>query len=226
MRLWKITIPATVLILVSAGVVYSLGGTKYPTSEPTKDEITRGAVRHVITTQMERIASGMLKNPAPAFDVPDMNGGKISLDSLINDRPLLIYFVKDGCPCSIDLDPILQKMYKKYDGRVNFAAVIDKDAATAVKWAHDNGTPYPIIPDPSLKIIKGFHVIASAFSALVNKKGEVVKMWPGYNQDLLKDMNEHIAKELGEKPTPFDTMYAPKEKAAGCAFPTSTENAK
>jgi hypothetical protein len=53
---------------------------------------------------------------------------------------------------------------------------------------------------------------------LLSKDGKVVKMWPGYSVDILQEMNSLMAKEAGVPEKPFDTKYAPKQQASGCAF--------
>ena len=75
-----------------------------------------------------------------------------------------------------------------------------------------------MIPDPSLRLIHGFKALGAIFTALVARNGHIVKMWPGYNIEMLAQMNELLSEEAGVKETYFDPQYAPKVKTAGCAF--------
>lgn len=48
-----------------------------------------------------------------------------SLTELAGGRPLLVWFVKDGCPCSVEAAGFYQRLYALYREHVRFAAVID-----------------------------------------------------------------------------------------------------
>ena len=78
--------------------------------------------------------------------------------------------------------------------------------------------PYPVVPDPTKRIIHAFEAKNALYSALVSTGGRIVKMWPGYSKDLLLEMNTTLAREAGVPEKPFDTKFAPIEKSTGCTF--------
>jgi thiol-disulfide isomerase/thioredoxin len=172
-----------------------------------------GKIRHFVTTQMELETKAMTQKVAPAFSRTDDFGKTAKVGQ--GDRPQMVIFVKFGCPCSVDAQPLFNRLARKFDGKVDFVAVIDKKGKD---FSNQFSVPYPILDEPSKGLMKAFDARASVYSALVARNGHIVKMWPGYSADWLKEMNALMAKASATKETPFDPQYAPKEKASGCPF--------
>lgn len=214
MRTSRFAIPLSVA-LVCAGLAM------YLSAKPAKDtgyEIDfNQPPTHPITEAMAKEASKMARKSAPAFHVLDVKGVSHSLSG-IRDRPQLLLFILDTCPCSIDAQPIFNRFAKHWDGKIDFLGVINVDAKKGRSWASDYRPVFPVVPDPNLRIIHAYQARQSVYSALVSRKGEIVKLWPGYSADLMQEMNELMAVEIGEKPRPFDAQYAPKDKTSGCVF--------
>lgn len=172
-------------------------------------------VRHAVTAQMQLEADAMKSRVAPPFDRKDVYGKDVAVGEPNAKRPQFVIFVKKGCPCSFDAQPLFNKLADKFDGKVDFVGVIDKggkEFSTQLKVA------FPVVDEPSLKLMKAYDARASVYSALVARNGHIVKMWPGYSADILKEMNGLIAKAAAVPETPFDPEYAPIEKASGCPF--------
>ena len=172
-----------------------------------------GRVHHDVTAQMELETKAQTNRLAPAFDRKDSYGHEVRVGAL--DRPQFVLFIKKGCPCSFDAQPLMNKLARKFKDKVEFVGVIDKegqDFATQLQVA------FPVIEEPSKGLMRAYDARASVYSALVARNGHIVKMWPGYSARWLKEMNDLMAKASATKPTPFDPEYAPKEKASGCPF--------
>jgi len=174
--------------------------------------------RHLVTAKMMEIASGWLQKEAPTFATKDYEGKAVTLGGEALTRPQFIYFIKDGCPCSIEVEPLFHDLQKRFAKSIEFVGVIDQADKKARQWSTDMLTPYPVVSDPTKQIIHAYGATNSAFSVLVGKNGKILKMWPGYSIDLLEDMNQNLAVAIGQEPKPFDTKWAPKTRAAGCAF--------
>jgi peroxiredoxin len=174
--------------------------------------------RHLVTPKMMEIASGWLNKEAPDFSVKSFEGVPVSLGGENRAHPQFLYFIKDGCPCSIDVEPLFHDLHKRFGKQVDFVGVIDQSDKQARQWSTDMKCNYPIVADAEKKIIKAYGATNSAFSLLIGKEGKILKMWPGYSVDLLQEMNQNLAVAVGQEPKPFDTRWAPKIKAAGCAF--------
>jgi peroxiredoxin len=211
MSLLKLTlIPFSVFLAGSGAVmVYLANAQPAPPVTPT---------RHFVTDDMEKLAAEWSNRVAPLHNAKEADGKEFNLAEALHNGPVFVMFIQDGCPCSIDAEPLFHRLYKNWAGKASFIGIIDVDQAKAAKWAKMNAMPYPIIPDPDKKLIHSFKATSAAFSALLTSDGKVEKMWPGYCQSYLKEMNSLIAKQLGDPVPALDTAYAPVKKTAGCAF--------
>ncbi|HEY0866172.1 MAG TPA: redoxin domain-containing protein [Fimbriimonas sp.] len=212
-------------IALSAGFGVAVTGalTLFLASRATPHSIQRSIYydsgpKHPVTDEMTRKLQEMSRREAPHFELRDVDGRPVVLGRTRSDRPQFLYFVMDGCPCSEDVEPLLQKLYHHFGERVDFVAVTDAKPEQAAKWSRQMLMPYPLVSDPKLEVVKAYQAVNSVYSALVNRDGQVVKMWPGYSQGILKEMNDAMAEILGEKPRAFDASYAPVEKTSGCSF--------
>lgn len=162
---------------------------------------------------MELESKAQASRLAPAFVRKDSYGAEVRVGE--GDLPQMVIFTKSGCPCSVDAQLLFSKLALKYKGKVEFVGVIDKGAQA---FSTQYKASYPIVEEPSLGLMRAFDARASVYSALVARNGHIVKMWPGYSADWLREMNSLLAKASATKETPFDPEYAPKEKASGCPF--------
>lgn len=172
-----------------------------------------GKVRHNVTAQMELESKAKVNRVAPTFERVDPFGKKVSVGA--GARPQMVLFIKKGCPCSFDAQPLFNKLALKYKDKVDFVGVIDKGARD---WSNQLSVVFPVVEEPSLGLMKAYDARSSVYSALVARNGHIVKMWPGYSANWLKEINGLLAKASATKPTPFDPEYAPQTKAAGCPF--------
>lgn len=190
--------------------------------EPGLARLRGSEPRHPVTPEMEKAVSKLDRKVAKFFKLPNTDG-KTTLIGGEGDKPMFVYFVKKGCPCSFDAEPILQKLYAHLGGKVEFVSVSDAATADAAKWKKDLHTPYSVVSDPKLETMKAYEAEASVYSTLIDRHGMIVKRWAGYSKAYLVEMNELMAKQLGEEPKPFDTQYAPEKTSTGCSFDPSSE---
>lgn len=172
---------------------------------------------HPVTEKMTADANKLALKPAPEFIGTSVREEPVQISGN-QDKPQFVLFILDGCPCSIDAQPIFNGLSKHWKGKVDFYGVIDSEQKKARAWTSDYRAAFPVVSDPSKKLIKAYEAKQSVYCALISKEGKIVKLWPGYSSGMLKEMNELIAKELEEKPTLFDTQYAPVDKTSGCFF--------
>ncbi|MDX2066244.1 MAG: redoxin domain-containing protein [Fimbriimonadaceae bacterium] len=174
--------------------------------------------RHDVTAEMRKDSAARELTPAPKFSRTDHRGRPVTIGDPQAARPQLVLFIKFGCPCSIDVEPIYHKLYDRYGDKVDFVGVIDKPVESARQWQDDLLTPFSIVPDPEKKIARAFRVGRSAYAALIREDGRIVRLWPGYSRGILAEVNELIASEIGLDAKPFDVAYAPEAETAGCDF--------
>lgn len=173
--------------------------------------------RHPVTPEMAERVKKLDMKVGKFFKLPDTTG-KPTLIGGQGPKPQFLYFVKKGCPCSYDAEPIMQKLYAHMANKVDFVEVTDADLADAKQWAKDLSVPYPVVSNHTIEVMKAYQAPASTYSTLLDQNGLIVKRWAGYSKDYLKEMNEEMAKLLHEKPAPFDPEYAPDKHTSGCTF--------
>lgn len=181
-------------------------------------EVSQSKPNHVITPQMEVESAAMAHQVAFSGAYKDLSGRAVQVGGSSRAKPQYILFVKDGCPCSIDAQPIFNRLLKKFEGSVDVLHLTDADSAKATKYASMFKVTAPIVTDTKLAAMKGFGAKAAVYSVLIARNGHIIKLWPGYSADMLREMNETLSKAAGVPVTPFDPTYAPKKKTSGCSF--------
>lgn len=174
--------------------------------------------RHPVTEKMWSEAKTLDNVAVPKFELKDQFGKEQTLESLAKGKPLVLYFIKEGCPCSVDLEPLMQRLAKAVDGNVSVAGVISGNAKVAEKWMKVGQTPYPVLLDGKMELIKAFKAERSTYTALVRPDGTVERLWPGYSKDMLLELAKSASELARIAPQPFDPAYAPKTMTSGCSF--------
>lgn len=202
-------------LAVSCAQVNGAGSSSTNAAEVVTDP---GAPKHPVTEQME-LETRALANMAPGkISLLDQDGQSHTLASEDSPRPQYVLFIKDGCPCSIEAQPIFNKLAKKFQGKVDFLGIIDVDLVKAKKYATDYKAAFPVLVDPDQKFIGAMKAKASVYNGLLARNGHLVRFWPGYSRDLLAEINETLAKAAGIPATKYDPEYAPVRKTSGCSF--------
>ena len=217
MRLAPVLVPLGISLAVGGGIMYyaSLGPAEAKPI-PKKPYII-GEVRHPVSQEMLFQASAMAKKTAPFFKVKDIHGIDVQIGGA-GKKPQFVYFILDGCPCSLDVQPLFNRMYKRFGDKVDFIGVINVDKAKALDYTGTTTTLHPVVSDESKRILKAYEAKQSTYSVLILPNGTIEKLWPGYSQDTLHDLNKRLSKLTSAKETPFDAAYAPAKMTSGCFF--------
>ena len=215
MRLIYVTLPAG-LFLAGCGM-WLVAASHAATAAPATSPSSGTEPRHPVTRDMAVEAAAMANRPAPDFKLSDSHGKEWTLASLSGGKPVFLYFILDGCPCSTDAEPLFHELYKLYKNEINFVGVIGSDEKTAAKWAKDHSMPYTILADPKLKAITAYKAFHSVYNVLVTPDFKIDTMWPGYSQDQLRDLNTRMGVLAGNQKS-FDPLYAPMKLSSGCLF--------
>lgn len=176
--------------------------------------------KHPVTPEMWEDAKKQDGVPAPRFVRKDWHGEEVVIGA--SDRPQFVYFIKRDCPCSVDAQPLYARLEQRFGKKAKFVGVIDAFPEEAKKWGRQMDVQFSLVCDPETTIMQAYAAPHSVYAAVVDAKGKIVKMWPGYGADMLKEVNAVLAKELGQKEEPFDPQYAPKETLSGCRFEPRT----
>jgi peroxiredoxin len=214
MRLYLITIPASLALAGGGALLYLRSHMAFGDAPIAVDS----EPRHPVTAEMISKAEKEARKPAPEFSLKDLDGKTWTRREIQDGKPTLIYFVLDGCPCSLGAEPLFQSLHKHLGGAVNFVPIIDTDGAKAKTWAKNNSVPYTMLSSPDASAMRAFNAKQSVYSTLVDPKGRIVKQWPGYSVSLLADMNTTMSQVAGIPEKPFDAAYAPVKDSSGCSF--------
>jgi peroxiredoxin len=209
-----------ILAIAGLGVFYAWARVRFETGRVGGADIVivEGPRKHLVTPAMLEATGKMTKQVAPSFRVEATDGQTYRLEDVTSEMPLVLIFIKDGCPCSAAAQPFFDRLSAAYIDDVRFLGVIDADVSRAKEWAKENRVPFPILADPESRIVHNYKAESSAYVALVSKEGTIEKLWPGYSAQMLNDASERLARLSGSEPRPVDTTDAPAEMTTGCPY--------
>lgn len=174
---------------------------------------------HPVTAEMLKDASRQNLRPAPAFRLVDARTKKpFDTAQTFAQQPTLVLFIKEGCPCSIEAQPVFNDLARAYAGKVQFLGITDAKPDLAREWAQTNEASFPVLSDPGLGAMKAYAAPRSAYFALVNLDGRIERFYPGYNKETIADVNDRIAKLVGQWPASVDLTHVPERPTSGCSY--------
>lgn len=115
-----------------------------------------------------------------------------TLDEVAAKAPAVLYFVKKDCGSNPRAIPLVQKIYAANSGGGKFYVVMNADADTAAEWSKENGTTFPIIPDPDKKLIEKYGVVSSQTGVLVDASLSETKRFAGFGRAVLQELNQNL----------------------------------
>jgi peroxiredoxin len=157
----------------SASVVVPMASSTLPTPTahvaPTPHETTPTEV-----SKLGTLAPGTgiaVGQKVPAAHARDLKGNELAMADLLNRGPLLLAFYRGGwCPyCNFEIRE-MTKAFPEYQKRgvLPVAVSVDKLEEAALTNA-TYSIPFPVLSDPELSFIAGFHVENRVDAAMVEK---------------------------------------------------------
>jgi hypothetical protein len=192
-------------------------GTDASSPRPTPVPGLAGEKHYVTPAQLAE--SGSWGNrQVGAFSAVAHDGKPFAWSGKSQARPLVLVFIRQGCPCNGDLEPFFQRLAGQYGDVADFAGVIDAGADTARAYAMGQKTPYRVLADPDRALIARFQARNGGYIALLRPEGCVDTLWPGYSAEMMRELGRRIA-ELGAIPErPLDVAGLPGALTTGCPF--------
>jgi len=175
---------------------------------------------HVVTGESAKQVSSLLGTDAPGFTLADIEGKTLTLAT--QDRPVLLFFVEQECPCCVGAKPFLERVRSKYKDVLDTVAVIDADVPRAKKWSDSVTALFPVLSDPEQKVVKQYRAERGAYTVLVHQ-GKIIRAYPGYSGAMLTDLGRAVAESAKVPVRPIDTSGAPEKMVTGCTFPDPTK---
>ena len=210
---------AFVLVVVSMGGFVALirFGSETRETEVPESVVAARPAQHVVPKRRIDASLAMLERVAPPFEALATDGKSHTLGELCRTGPVVLTFVKDGCPCSEAAQPFFNQIQAAYPG-AEFLGVIDAESEKARRWAKKFRVDYPILLDPACAIVRAYKVENSAYVVLVDARGRILKHWPGYSTSMLRELGATLAEltHTAEKLT--NLTDAPIEPFSGCPF--------
>jgi peroxiredoxin len=174
--------------------------------------------RHYVTldqlTETARSAQGSMAD----LQAVAHNRGAVSFGDLSGGRPVVLVFVKQGCPCSVEFQPVFNRLAQALEGQVQVVGVIDGTVEVARKYAAANDVPYSILADAERIVIGRFEAKNAAYVALVEMNGTVHTLWPGCSASMLQDLCRKSAALSGRDNQAVEFAEMPAALTTGCPF--------
>ncbi|MFO0956598.1 MAG: redoxin domain-containing protein [Isosphaeraceae bacterium] len=212
---WILAIPATLAAAL-------LGYARLHKDDRPREEgfaILVDAESHKVTEAMQAAADEAAGAPAPAFRSLDGDRDEHDLGAAdYQGKPVVLIFIKDGCPCSLAMQPFFNQLARSYGDKIRFLGVIDGEPELAKFWGNARAVPYPILADPDMDIIRDYGVSNSAYLALIDPEHRLEMLWPGVSKAMLGEVNRRLAQVAGRAPGAIDTADAPSELYSGCPY--------
>ncbi len=131
-----------------------------------------GLLAYGLLTSASQLGPG---DPLPDFDLPRLDGGRLSNSDLAG-RPVVINFFASWClPCR-DEAPILEEVAREYeDDGVMFVGVNVRDARSkAMLFVDEFDIGYPVVRDERLSLANDLGVYGLPETFFVDHEGELV----------------------------------------------------
>lgn len=175
-------------------------------------------LKHRVDAEMEEASREHDGGRVPSIRLEASGGEMVDLSTVGRERPAVVMFIKEECPCSMIAERYFARLYEAYGSDVAFLGIIDGSRGTAERWVEQQGTPFPVVHDPELRAMREMGATNSAFVAVVRRGGEVEKLWPGFSRGMLEEVSSRLAALAGAEPREIDTTGAPGELYTGCPF--------
>jgi hypothetical protein len=178
----------------------------------------RNRQRHYVTPRQLADSDRMVSRAIDGLHAFGPDGRRLHWDDLSAGRPVVLFFIKNGCPCTADFEPFFQRVERLYRDTARFAAVIDAGISAAHRHAAEQHLPYPVLADPARQIIRRLRAENGGYIVLLTPDGAIDGFWPGCSADALADLGRRIALLAGLPERPLDVAGMPGSLITGCPF--------
>ena len=143
----------------------------------------------------------LINKAAPAFDLPALDGGRVSLADYRGKKKLVVSFWASWCgPCKMEM-PVLQHFYERQRKNADkfelLAISIDDERAPAERFASEMKLPFPVLLDLHSQAANAYGVESIPSLFIIDEKGKVIYGHTGFDPSL----ETVLALRLGLKPT-------------------------
>ncbi len=124
---------------------------------------------------------------APGAVVQTLDGKRVDLSSYLGRGPVVLEFWALWCGNCKELEPQIQSLVRKYEGKVTFVAVavsVNESPDRVQKYAQKYGYTHTVLFDAQGAATDAYAVPATSYVVVVNGAGTIVYTGLGGEQDL------------------------------------------
>lgn len=159
----------------------------------TEDDFEKGIVRLLRKTdedvkrdklreQAALSQKALLNQPAPQFELTDLNGKRWSLNQLRGKKIVLNFWFSSCAPCLEEM-PRLNKLVEEYKGKdVVFLGITFNNPQQVHKFLEKHTFKYTLLPN-SKEIDKLYKISGWPVNMVIDSKG-VIRLIEGYSPDI------------------------------------------
>lgn len=130
----------------------------------------------------------LLNEAAPSFELPALDGQKVSLAGFHGKKKLVINFWASWCgPCKTEM-PVLREFYERHrkdSDKFEFLAIsIDDNQRDAARFATEMKLPFPVLLDLKSQAAELYGVDSIPALFVVNENGRVIYAHVGFDPAL------------------------------------------
>ena len=211
------------ILTMSAAVVWAMllwlagrEGSEIPAREiiPAKPAVEK----HFVTPEQLMECGALAERRIEPFSAVAHDGARFTWPAAGGARPLVLVFIKQGCPCSVEFQPFFHRLEQRYRDAAEFVGVIDADADSARAYAAANKVPYRVLADPDHAIITRCEAKHGGYVALLGGSGQLDTLWPGCSAEMMRALGRRIAALRAIEERSLDVSNLPKVLTTGCSF--------
>ena len=134
---------------------------------------------------------------APAFTLPSVDGGGLSL-SEVRGQPLLIVFFRASCETCDIAFPYVNRLQARYPYGWRLWAISQDEAGRSAEYRDRFLIESPVlIDDPELAVSRAYDPPSTPTFVLIGRDGRVEYVSEGFAKDDLNEISRRIAAEVG-----------------------------
>ena len=148
--------------------------------------------------------------PAPAFRLPRLEGGEVSLKDLIANGPVVLAFFKVSCPVCQFTFPFLERLHETY-GSAGFTVfgISQDDARDTREFAKEFGVKFPVLIDERGYPASNHYGLTNVPSVfLISPDGKIKISSVGFSRADLEKISGEAARAAGK---PAQPLFRPGE---------------
>jgi thiol-disulfide isomerase/thioredoxin len=124
--------------------------------------------------------------PAPPFELTDLSGHKVTLESL-KGHPVMLDFWATWCgPCRISI-PLVKKFYEahKDQGLQVIGMNVDEDPSGVFAFVKQFQMTYPVVLAGASSVSEDYVVEGIPTFVFIDAQGQIVQKFEGFNREMV-----------------------------------------